>query len=83
MLPGLQEGDEVLFDTRAYQQRMPKVGEIVVAHHPEQAGVKVVKRITAVTHNNAFHLQGDNPETYFDHFISADQIIGRVTSRFG
>ena len=84
MFPLLKVGDEVLLDIRAYRQQQPKVGEIVAAYHPAQTGVKVVKRITAVHPTNTFQLQGDNPaaSTDFDN-ITADQIIGRVTSHFG
>lgn len=84
MFPLLQPGDEVLLDTRAYRQQQPQLGDIVVAHHPTRVGVKVVKRVTAVHPSHTFQLQGDNPtaSTDFDR-ITADQIIGRVTSRFG
>lgn len=84
MFPLLKEGDEVLVDVRAYRRQLPQVGEIVAAHHPTQAGVTVVKRITAVHPHHTFQLQGDNAaaSTNFDQ-VTAVQIIGRVTSRFG
>ena len=85
MFPLLQVGDEVLLDVRVYRQHQPQIGDIVVAHHPTQAGLKVVKRVTAVhPTTNTFYLQGDNrgQSTDFDH-VPLTQIIGRVTSRFG
>ena len=84
MFPLLDVGDEVLLDIRAYQQQRPKIGDIVAAYHPSRAGTKIVKRVTAVHPANTYQLRGDNPKesTDFDN-ISIDQIIGRVTSRFG
>ena len=84
MFPLLQAGDELLLDTRAYRTQLPQVGDIVVAYHPTEVGVKVVKRVTAVHSTHTLQLKGDNPEasTDFDN-IMVDQIIGRVTSRFG
>jgi hypothetical protein len=56
----------------------------VAVYHPTQVGVTIVKRVTAVHPTHTFQLKGDNPaaSTDFDD-ITIDQIIGRVTSRFG
>jgi nickel-type superoxide dismutase maturation protease len=84
MFPLLQAGDEVLLDVLAYRRQPPQIGDVVVASHPTQVGVKIVKRVTAVHPNNSLQLKGDNPDesTDFDN-VSVEQIIGRVTSRFG
>jgi nickel-type superoxide dismutase maturation protease len=84
MFPLLQPGDEVLIDSRAFRHQLPQVGDIVVAHHPTQAGVQIVKRVSAVHSNRTIQLKGDNSSesTDFDNVIVA-QIIGLVTSRFG
>lgn len=84
MFPLLKSGDEVLLDLRAYRKQPPQIGDIVVANHPTQSGVKIVKRVTAVHASYTFQLEGDNPgqSTDFDH-VAGEQIIGRVTSRFG
>jgi len=84
MFPLLQAGDEVLLDIRAYRRQQPKIGDVVVATHPMQAGVKIVKRVTAVHPDHSLQLTGDNlnESTDFDN-VPVEQIIGRVTSRFG
>lgn len=48
MLPTLQPGDRLLVDCRAYRNRMPEVGEIVVVLDPERADRWLVKRVAAV-----------------------------------
>ena len=45
MIPTLAADDEVLVDTRAYKQRLPDVGEIVVAHRPDRQEVILIKRV--------------------------------------
>ena len=88
MLPTLRDGQVVLIDRNAYRQQAPRVGDVVVAQHPFQSDVKVIKRITAVTENGRFHLQGDNPHslesTDSRSFgpISENAILGRVTCCF-
>ena len=84
MFPLLKAGDEVLLDVRAYRQGQPQIGDIVVASHPMRAGVRIVKRVTAVHLDHSLQLKGDNPDesTDFDK-VSVEHIIGRVTSRFG
>lgn len=85
MLPVLHEGEEVLVDERAYRKTLPQVGDIVVAHHPQQK-IKLVKRVAEVLPNGRFVLKGDNLAESSDSrafgAVSHDQIIGRVTSKF-
>lgn len=84
MFPLLQPGDEVLLDIHAYKQQQPQLGDIVVASHPTQAELMIVKRVTAVHPNHTLQLKGDNPSESTDYDnIPIEQIIGRVTSRFG
>ncbi len=83
MFPLLKAEDEVLLDPRAYRKQLPQVGNIVVAWHPQREGVKIVKRVTAVT-PPTLQLKGDNPiaSTDYDN-IPITKIIGRVICRFG
>lgn len=87
MLPLLKEGDEVLVDQRAYQTATPAVGEVVVVWHPQRPAFKLIKRVSAIHPDGACFLLGDNPAESSDSrqfgLISAENIIGRVTSRFG
>jgi nickel-type superoxide dismutase maturation protease len=87
MQPLLQPGDEVLVDTRAYRERLPVPGELVVARHPYQTGVKLIKRVQDVDEHGRCLLTGDNPLYSSDSRsfgrITPENILGRVTSRFG
>ena len=88
MQPTLNEGETVLLDLFAYRQAKPEVGDLVLAQHPFQPANQMIKRITAVTEDGRFFLQGDNPEptasTDSRSFgpVSPDKIVGKVTHRF-
>ncbi len=83
MFPLLTAGDEVLVDSRAYRQQPPQIGDIVVAQHPAQADLQIIKRVAEVMGDGRFHLQGDNANESSDTLIPAAFILGRVTSKFG
>ena len=60
MLPTLRPGDRLLVDTRAFQERLPKVGEIVVFVDPEEPSRWLVKRVTGVdTRTASIEVRGD------------------------
>lgn len=48
MNPTLVAGAVVMVDPRAYRRRIPCEDDIVVAQHPRQDGLRIVKRVTAV-----------------------------------
>lgn len=88
MVPTLVAGDEVMVDYRAYRQAPPQVGDVVVAQNPSLPdGNLVVKRITAVSTDGRFFLQGDNPDptqsTDSRNYgpVPAHYIRGKVTSK--
>ncbi len=87
MSPTLESGDELIIDPRAYRKEPPCVEDIVVARHPFRSDVKMVKRVTAVTENGRFHLQGDNPSSLESSDsrsfgpLPISHILGRVTHR--
>lgn len=82
MQPLLKPGDEVLIAPGA----TPVPGDIVVARHPFRRDVRLIKRVQAVV-GDRYVLTGDNPAESTDSRtfgpVAAEQIIGRVTSRFG
>ena len=84
MWPLLSAGDEVLVDPQAYRQQSPRIGDIVIARHPTQAGLQIIKRIKAVREDGYYQLQGDNPDPIQNSpsRVPAKLILGRVTSRF-
>ena len=87
MMPLLNPGDEVLVDIRAYRRTPPLIGDIVVAWHPFQANLRLVKRVTSVLADGRCLLRGDNPAESTDSRsfgdVALQNIVGRVTSRFG
>lgn len=84
MLPGLKDGDELFIDEHAYSQTLPAEGDIVVAWHPRQADLKIIKRVSMVLDNGCW-LVGDNPAASTDSskygIFPFKRIIGKVTSR--
>ncbi len=86
MLPLLQAGDEVLVDARAYRQKRPMLGDIVVARHPQRSGFPVIKRVTVLLEHDRYFLSGDNTAESTDSrdfgAITLKQIIGHVICQF-
>lgn len=87
MLPLLSPGDEVLIDPAAYHATPPQAGDLVIAQHPLQPDVRLVKRIESVIPGPQYVLKGDNPTESTDSrmfgTVSAQHIIGKVVCRFG
>ncbi|GJM42005.1 MAG: hypothetical protein DHS20C20_22870 [Ardenticatenaceae bacterium] len=88
MHPTLTDGSTVLVDTAVYQATIPQIGHIVLAQHPFQPNNQMIKRITKVTEDGRFFLQGDNPDSLASTDsrsfgpVSKAQIIGKITHRF-
>lgn len=87
MLPLLKPGEEVLIDPNIYQKQLPKVGEIVVAQHPTQKDLQLIKRVASIRDNGSCLLLGDNPTASTDSRqfgeVPLCLIQGQVTCRFG
>jgi nickel-type superoxide dismutase maturation protease len=84
MRPLLTDNDEVLVDLRAYRRQQPRIGDIVIAQHPTQADLLIIKRVKGVHEEGLYHLQGDNsdPAQNSPSLVPAQLIQGRVTSLF-
>ncbi|MGB6296457.1 MAG: nickel-type superoxide dismutase maturation protease [Rivularia sp. (in: cyanobacteria)] len=85
MLPKLQPGEEILFNPKAYRQKLPEVGDIVVARHPYQTK-QIIKRVAVVLEDGSCFLTGDNASSSTDSrsfgFIPPNKILGKVTTKF-
>ena len=84
MRPLLTAGDEVLVDPQAYRNQPPCIGDLIVARHPTQAGLQIIKRIMSVQRNGDYQLLGDNVDSSQNSpcLVPRKLILGRVTSRF-
>jgi nickel-type superoxide dismutase maturation protease len=83
MAPTLRPGDRLLVDRRAYRDRLPGVGEIVVLVDPERPERWLVKRVSAVDRaTRTVEVLGDALERARDsrHFgrVPAASLVGRV-----
>ena len=87
MLPLLTPGEEVLIDPYIYQQQFPETGDIVIAQHPTQKDLELIKRVASVKGDGTCILLGDNPTASTDSRqfgeVPLSLIQGRVTCRFG
>lgn len=88
MAPTLAGGAVVMMDPRAFRKRKPREGEIVVARHPREAGLRIVKRVAAVYGGEAgvvrLVLSSDNAGAGADSRafgpVAAELALGLVTS---
>ncbi|TVQ10496.1 MAG: nickel-type superoxide dismutase maturation protease [Leptolyngbya sp. DLM2.Bin27] len=85
MLPLLEPGTEVLINPRAYRHHLPQPGDLVVACHPHQPGLQLIKWVVYVAPEGCF-LKGLNPAASTDSrefgLVSCTEILGRVVCRF-
>jgi len=81
MLPLLKEGDEVLVNVGV----RAGVGDIVIARHPHNEKIEMVKRVAGIYDGKYYSLLGDNPEESTDSrefgLVEERLIIGRVEAR--
>ncbi len=85
MLPLLVPGTEVLINSSAYWQRRPQPGDLVVAYHPRQPGLRLIKRVVYVDDDGCF-LRGLNAAASTDSrefgLVPWREIVGQVVCRF-
>ena len=86
MFPLLKAGEEVLVDTKAYHCCLPEIGDLVVAWHPYQPNLRIIKRVVRVDENGECFLMGENSLESNDSrsfgCVSLQHIIGKLTSKF-
>jgi nickel-type superoxide dismutase maturation protease len=86
MTPTLEEGDHVFVDPRAYLDRPPRTGDVVVARHPFRRSILWIKRVRLVTAEGLLELVGDNSGASTDSRsqgkVPYERVLGRVTSRW-
>jgi nickel-type superoxide dismutase maturation protease len=85
MAPLLLDSDIVFVDIRAYSTHPPQANDVVIALHPFQRDLQIVKRVAHVTDDQRAFLRSDNPTEGTDSrsfgAIPYDRILGRVTAR--
>lgn len=86
MRPLLIPGQEVLIDPRAFRQRSPQMDDIVIAEHPQQPGLSIIKRIEFVEPDGSCYLKGENAAESNDSrqfgLVSPTLFRGKVVCRF-
>jgi nickel-type superoxide dismutase maturation protease len=84
MSPTFEDGDFALVDVHAFRSSSPKVGDVVVAHHPIRRDTMVVKRVSQVD-KAGLHLRGDCSSQSQDSRslgrFNPQSIMGRVVGR--
>lgn len=85
MRPLLEAGTEVLIDPSAYRLQSPAPGDLVVAHHPQQPGLRLIKWVVYVDEQGCF-LKGLNAAASTDSrefgLVAYGAILGQVVCRF-
>jgi nickel-type superoxide dismutase maturation protease len=79
MAPTLSDGDQLLIDPAG----QPACGDLVIAEHPTDPSVLIVKRVAALVADDRVVLASDNPPEGTDSRrwgpLPASRIKGRVT----
>ena len=85
MAPVLQPADHVLIDTHGFQRTGVRVGDIVLAKHPFQRDVVLVKRVASIDAQGCLFVMGDNPVESTDSrsfgSIRPTAVLGKVVSK--
>lgn len=85
MEPTLSPGDVVFVDHHSYSNRRPEDGDVVVAQHPVQTNVEIVKRVE-FSDDSGVYLTSDNrdeadaSDSRRFGMVPFELIIGRVTA---
>ncbi len=83
MKPVLNAGDHVLVRAVNADEDLPACGTIVVSWHPQQTGIRIIKRL-AGCRDGLMDLRGDNPPESTDSrqfgLVERSQLIGVVTA---
>ena len=85
MEPTLSSGDVVFVDRASYTNQRPADGDIVVAKHPQQPEIEIIKRVR-FTDGSGVYLVSDNTaeinaaDSRRFGMVPFDLIIGQVTA---
>jgi len=86
MLPLLAPGQEVLIDPGAFQRRSPAMDDLVIAEHPHQPGLRIIKRVEFVEADGRCYLKGENAIASSDSrqfgLVTPEQLQGKVICLF-
>lgn len=86
MKPWAKEGDFVLVDRMSYLFLKPKVGHVVVARHPQDSTLLLIKRIVK-EENNLYWVEGDSSFNSTDSrdfgWLKREFLVGKVIHRTG
>lgn len=67
MAPALRAGDRLLVESRSFERRAPRVGEVVLAADPREPERELIKRVAAVDPlAGTADLRGDTPNASTD-----------------
>jgi nickel-type superoxide dismutase maturation protease len=67
MAPALLSGDRLLVESRSYQRRAPRPGEVVLAADPRESDRELIKRVASIDDaRGAADLRGDAPDESTD-----------------
>lgn len=67
MAPALLPGDRIVVESRSYQSRAPRPGEVVLAADPRKSDRELIKRVVTVDEvAAAADLRGDAPDESTD-----------------
>ncbi len=85
MQPLLVPGTEVLIDPFAYRKCRPSPGELIVAYHPHQPNLRLIKWVVHVEAQGCF-VKGLNASASTDSrkfgLVPWERIVGQVVCRF-
>ncbi|MGO9181112.1 MAG: nickel-type superoxide dismutase maturation protease [Candidatus Limnocylindrales bacterium] len=86
MRPGLEPGDWLLVDPRAYAKSAPRPAELVAVPDPGEPSRWLVKRVAGVAKDGRLELLGDDPGSSTDSrtfgLVDPATVIGRPWARY-
>jgi nickel-type superoxide dismutase maturation protease len=86
MYPLLKPDDLIMVNPYAYQNKQPQAGDLVIATHPTEPNLKIVKRLAYLTEDGNCFLAKENPHEGTDShsfgLVPLRLILGKVTGRF-
>lgn len=86
MLPSYKSGEHLLINKIIYKIRSPKRGEVIVARHPKEKNILLLKRINDFVGPTSFVVISDNQDegtdSRFFGAIKQKDIVGKVFFKY-